>query len=284
MNDRFVVVFDKDRRYSSALSDCINRNKTAGLMSCSFSDREKFAAFLIKRPEAFLLAGSGFDTGLLPQDFNLKRIIVLTESKSLVPDADWLYKYQSADCIIEEILKHIDKLPAKRKKTDRKIHGLISFDRQDAETFDDYIEENTEEDSLVIDFRSLMPSGKENISLTDLIYCIEEGAEGKAREMLESTGGVNRIDPVRHFIELYELSDAGMRKLADILTEKSQTEDIVLIFDISTISFFSLLKICDEIKILCFDGNGESMSERMRQDLALTDIADISDKVRVERL
>lgn len=282
-NDRLIAVFDSDEAYARALSDCINRNKRAGLMAFSFSDGKKLAGFLNKNPAAYLLAGTGFDTGSLPEQFNVHRITVLTESLTDVPDVHWLYKYQSVSAILTGISDRNDIVMSVRVPNQKKITAFIGFDSPGTFEFDDSItSEMKDAGVLVLDMRVLVEADEDTDSVSDLIYCIEQDDNERVTRMLSAPPGeLTRIGAVRCFTDHTDMSAVSVKKLSQFLAESDNAANIVIYFDISVVDLLPLMDICGEIISICKGRAAMKMTEVFKRQLSMAGLCECAESVRV---
>ena len=128
---KLMVVYDEDPFYAERLSDYVNRKESGIFKAQAFSSKDKLEAFSRENKVDVLLTGVPEHAEGIPALRSAKKI-QLTEERNSTDQGMEIYKYQSGDDIIREVMSVYcdlpggqDALPGLTPK-DKRIIGVYS--------------------------------------------------------------------------------------------------------------------------------------------------------------
>lgn len=126
-----MAVYDVDPIYAARFADVVNQKEKIPFEVVAFSSMAKLRAFAAETPVEILLIGSG--AGIEEADsIGAGRVIVLTDAETAELDSEHpgVYKYQSSDSIIREVMacycERRTPLPGTMVRSRARILGVYS--------------------------------------------------------------------------------------------------------------------------------------------------------------
>lgn len=106
-----MAVYDSDPFYAERLSDYVNRKETGMFQAQAFTSKEKLEAYMKEHGVDVLLAGEDTDLGTLEGRYEGQPIFLSEERKGPGGKKREIYKYQSGDDIIREVMACYCEMP-----------------------------------------------------------------------------------------------------------------------------------------------------------------------------
>ena len=124
-----MAVYDADTRYAERLSDYVNRKERGVFTAQAFTSKEKLAEYAAKHEIDVLLSGERTDISEIPSG---QKIYMSEETERQMESGKEIYKFQSGDDIIREVMAVYSEIPGIRPNTagsvdqSRRIIGVYS--------------------------------------------------------------------------------------------------------------------------------------------------------------
>ena len=129
---KMMAVYDADTRYAERLSDYVNRKERGVFTSQAFTSKEKLAEYAAKHEIDVLLSGERTDSGDISEIPSGQKIYMSEETERQMESGKEIYKFQSGDDIIREVMAVYSEIPGIRPNTagsvdqSRRIIGVYS--------------------------------------------------------------------------------------------------------------------------------------------------------------
>ena len=129
---KMMAVYDTDTRYAERLSDYVNRKEKGVFTAQAFTSKEKLAEYAKKHEIDVLLSGERTDSGDISGIPSAQKIYMSEETEKQMDSGKEIYKFQSGDDIIREVMAVYSEIPGIRANvagsTDqsRRIIGVYS--------------------------------------------------------------------------------------------------------------------------------------------------------------
>ena len=127
-----MAVYDADTRYAERLSDYVNRKERGVFTAQAFTSKEKLAEYAAKHEIDVLLSGERTDSGDISEIPSGQKIYMSEETERQMESGKEIYKFQSGDDIIREVMAVYSEIPGIRPNTagsvdqSRRIIGVYS--------------------------------------------------------------------------------------------------------------------------------------------------------------
>ena len=129
---KLIAVYDADTRYAERLSDYVNRKEKGVFTAQAFTSKEKLAEYAKKHEIDVLLSGERTDSGDISGIPSAQKIYMSEETEKQMDSGKEIYKFQSGDDIIREVMAAYSEIPGIRPNTagamgqSRRIIGVYS--------------------------------------------------------------------------------------------------------------------------------------------------------------
>ena len=101
---KMMAVYDADTRYAERLSDYVNRKERGVFTAQAFTSKEKLAEYAAKHEIDVLLSGERTDSGDISEIPSGQKIYMSEETERQMESGKEIYKFQSGDDIIREVM------------------------------------------------------------------------------------------------------------------------------------------------------------------------------------
>ena len=129
---KMMAVYDADTRYAERLADYVNRKERGVFTAQAFTSKEKLAEYAAKHEIDVLLSGERTDSGDISEIPSGQKIYMSEETERQMESGKEIYKFQSGDDIIREVMAVYSEIPGIRPNTagsvdqSRRIIGVYS--------------------------------------------------------------------------------------------------------------------------------------------------------------
>lgn len=266
MNVKVLAVCDAEKQYAIKLMEAFCEKKNSGFQVHAFSDvveLEQFAAQT--RIEILLITGRLMSESL--HHFDIGTIILLSDGEIYEEFSDYesIYKYQSADHILKEVLcyyaeyaKPVTGMYCGKKEFE--VHGVYSpVGRCGKSTLAKALAGNygKNKKTLLLDLQSFGACqeqlGEEEIwDLSDIIYFLRQGKKSflyKLGSIVQARNNYDYILPMKTPADLRSVTLAEWTELLEKLSTDSDYQIIVMDFGNDICGLFQLLSQCTKIYI-----------------------------------
>ena len=266
MNVKVLAVCDAEKQYAIKLMEAFCEKKNSGFQVHAFSDvveLEQFAAQT--RIEILLITGRLMSESL--HHFDIGTIILLSDGEIYEEFSDYesIYKYQSADHILKEVLcyyaeyaKPVTGMYCGKKEFE--VHGVYSpVGRCGKSTLAKALAGNygKNKKTLLLDLQSFGACqeqlGEEEIwDLSDIIYFLRQGKKSflyKLGSIVQARNNYDYILPMKIPADLRGVTLAEWTELLEKLSTDSDYQVIVMDFGNDICGLFQLLSQCTRVYI-----------------------------------
>lgn len=266
MNVKVLAVCDAEKQYAIKLMEAFCEKKNSGFQVHAFSDvveLEQFAAQT--RIEILLITGRLMSESL--HHFDIGTIILLSDGEIYEEFSDYesIYKYQSADHILKEVLcyyaeyaKPVTGMYCGKKEFE--VHGVYSpVGRCGKSTLAKALAGNygKNKKTLLLDLQSFGACqeqlGEEEIwDLSDIIYFLRQGKKSflyKLGSIVQARNNYDYILPMKTPADLRSVTLAEWTELLEKLSTDSDYQIIVMDFGNDICGLFQLLSQCTKVYI-----------------------------------
>ena len=266
MNVKVLAVCDAEKQYAIKLMEAFCEKKNSGFQVHAFSDvveLEQFAAQT--RIEILLITGRLMSESL--HHFDIGTIILLSDGEIYEEFSDYesIYKYQSADHILKEVLcyyaeyaKPVTGMYCGKKEFE--VHGVYSpVGRCGKSTLAKALAGNygKNKKTLLLDLQSFGACqeqlGEEEIwDLSDIIYFLRQGKKSflyKLGSIGQARNNYDYILPMKIPADLRGVTLAEWTELLEKLSTDSDYQVIVMDFGNDICGLFQLLSQCTRVYI-----------------------------------
>lgn len=264
MDVKVLAICDVEKQYAIKLMEAFCEKKTLGFQIHAFSELvelEQFAAH--HQVEILLISGRLMSEKF--HYFNIGKILLLSDGEIYEEFADYesIYKYQSADHILKEILCYYAEYAKPvagiyQGKKEFEVYGVYSpigrcgksvLARVLAGFF------GKRKKTLLLDLQSFsaLPEqlGEEELwDLTDIIYFLRQGKKTflyKLGSIVRSQGIYDYILPMKTPADLRSVTLAEWTELLEKLATDSDYQVIILDFGTEVCGLFGLLSQCTKV-------------------------------------
>lgn len=298
MRKNKFAVCDLEASYASSLMDYLNEKKNTPFEVQAFTSVESLIEFAKDNPLEILLISTKAMCSEI-KELPIERIIILSEGESLknLEEYPFVYKYQSSDSLIAEVMEHyaigspqLQLMPSALKKT--QVLGIYSpVGRSGKTTFALTLGEILAEKKQVLyinleeyaGFDELF-QGADRTDLSDLIYFARQ-KEGnlvyKLNAVIRNFHELSHIPPALSPMDVRDVT--GEEWLSFLQEIISYCEYDVILLDLGghVDELFQILKICDRIYMPVSDDIiSEAKIKQFEKLLQILDCSDIMDRIR----
>ena len=274
MNEKILVICDREIRYASRLGENISKREELAVKVHICSSLEKVIE-LSKKKKIHLFVVDEAYTYEERTKVEATQTFVLGEGvvSDLKEGECEIGKYQSADAIIREIFAvYAEKTNENMLRNMRKsATGLIAvyspIHRIGKTTFAMALGRECAKKKRVLylnmeEYAGFTESAKEGWNLGDLLYYIKQGDENLGVRMqlsVQKTEGLDYLLPIPVALDLKEITEDEWKELLHVIIKNSNYELIILDLSESVQGLFSILEQCDRVYMPVAD---DQISER----------------------
>lgn len=259
MKKRIFVIVNDDKRYTQLLYEFLYAKFPEPMQLLIFSEVASLKKYAVYHEiEIALVAQHMY--GRAVKNMDIKHCYILQE-KEKISNRKNIYKYQSREAILKDILKYYsvsangDISPSKKEM---QIIGMYSpVGRSGQTTFALLLGKLLAQKKRVL-YINLEPfSGLNsylNISsksdLSDLLYYLnyeEEKFVYKLANMIEYFGNVEFIPPTGSFLDLHTITIEEWKKLIGIIRDRTEYEYLILDLSESISGLLGVLRMCNRV-------------------------------------
>lgn len=264
MEVKVLAICDAEKQYAIRLMEAFCEKKNFGFQVHVFSNVTELEQFLAQvQIEILLISGSYMSEKV--SCFNIGKIILLSDGEVFEEFSDYesIYKYQSADHILKEILCHYAEYARPVAgmfygKKEFEVHGVYSpvgrcGKSALAEALAGKFGKNKK--TLLLDLQSFSAIQEqlgegELWDLADMIYFLRQGKKTflyKLGSIVRSKGTFDYILPMKTPADLRSVTLAEWTELLEKLASDSDYHVIVIDFGSDVCGLFGLLSQCTKI-------------------------------------
>ena len=302
MKKNIFAVCDLDASYACSLTDYLNGKKTTPFEVQAFTNVESLQAYARENPIEVLLISTRAMCNEI-RELPINRIIMLSEGEAM-PDLDdypQVYKYQSSDQLLSEVLEYYAELHPQpylfgsvAHKT--RIYGVYSpIGRAKKTSFALTLGELLSENNQVLYLNFEEFSGFEELfqlkyrtDISDLIYFSRQKEGGfiyKLNSIVQTFHELHYIPPT---LSPADIRDVSGKEWLDFLHEIcAYGEYDILILDLSeqVDELFQLLRECDRIYLpVLDDAVSQAKLAQYEKLLGMLDMGDLQEKTHKLKL
>ena len=264
MDVKVLAICDEEKQYALKLMEAFSERKNLGFQIHAFSGVDELMQFAARTPMEILLI-----TGRLMSEkfheYNIGKIILLSDGEFYEEFSDYesIYKYQSAEHILKEVLCYYAEYAKPVTgmfygKKEFEVYGVYSpIGRCGKSALARALAENfgKRKKTLLLDLQSysayLEQLGDETLwDLADIIYFLRQGKQTflyKLGSIVRSQGIYDYILPMKTPADLRSVTLAEWTELLEKLATDSDYQVIILDFGTEVCGLFGLLSQCTKV-------------------------------------
>ncbi|MBR5420502.1 MAG: hypothetical protein IK115_05070 [Lachnospiraceae bacterium] len=293
MKKEIIALCDRDEAYVYRLQELLSRRESFPFTVSCYTSEERFSEELKKGRIGLVLAGESFYKLAAGAETH-PPLLLLKEKGSAHPAPDYIWKYQSGECIRQQIMERYARAAAPGaaagggKKTE--LIGIFSPVCRSVQTsfsllMGQFLAKKGSVLYLNFEPFSGLPKLLKNPwdrDLTDLVYYMEGGRERlvyKLESMVSNVNGLDYISPAFSFVDLGEVSEESWLLLIRTLQEIGTYDHVILDLSEMVHGLLNVLRECEKIYTLA-DREGMSLSrmEQYEELLRSLDYGDILER------
>lgn len=264
MDGKVLAICDSEQLYATRLMEAFGEKKQLGFQLYAFSDSQKLDVFLEQTQVEILLISGKMMNAEIGQR-NIGKIILLSDGEIYenFEDYESVYKYQSAEYIIKELLCYYAEFAKPvmgryRGSKPFEIHGVYSpigrcgktiLAEELAKTF------AKDKRTLLIDLQSFSAFaeqlGEEELwDLSDIIYFLRQGKKTllyKLDSIVKSRNDFDYILPMKTPADIRSVTLSEWTELFERLAYDTGYEVVVVDFGEDVCGLFQLLSQCTSV-------------------------------------
>lgn len=264
MESKILVICDTEKQYAIRLMEAFCERKNLGFQVHAFSDMKELEGFAAQtKIEILLIPGKLMSDQIDRCDIG--KIFLLSDGEICEQFSDYesIYKYQSAEYIIKEVLccyaeyaRPVSGLYFRKK--DFEVYGVYSpigrcgksaLAQSLAEIF------GREKKTLLLDLQSYCATEeqlgeKELWDLSDIIYFLRQGKQTflyKIGSIVRNRGDYDHILPMKTPADLKSVTLAEWTELIEKLASDSDYQIVVIDFGSDVCGLYQLLSQCTKV-------------------------------------
>lgn len=259
---RIMAVYDVDPFYASKFAEYANRNEKIPFMAVAFTSMGRLQAYTMQQPVELLLVGDDVTAKEL-EEIKVGQIVRLSETGMAMDDKPIVYKYQSSDQILREVMAcyeveagDVAYLATGKKCT---IIGVYSPVHRCGKTgFAITMGQILAKESRVLYISLEKYAGLErwmgtehHKTLSDLLYYFRQGQYSSLRlsAVVHSFHELAYIPPVTYGEDLADISGDELSRLVTFIAKDSGYDTIILDIGDSEKGVEALLELCSVIYV-----------------------------------
>lgn len=264
MKKKILGILDVDEEYAMNLVSFMNKRNHRECEIAGFTSIENVEQYLKTKPIELLLVSDRVDTEKVKQ-LNIDKVIVLAEEESVETEQPTVYKYQSAQLLVREVMTYYAKMEAAQMSESSRMDmvkkiGVFSLSRPCQRMMASMAiaqEKGKKEPVLYLNFeeytgiRRLLDLGQRG-DLSDFVYYYKnqrEHLEEKLSHLVWRRGNMDMLAPFTVGQDLYEIHMPEWRNVLNEIALISHYHTIIL--DIGVCGeLIEWLDLCDEIYLV----------------------------------
>lgn len=294
MKKKILGILDVDEEYAMNLVSFMNKRNYRECEIAGFTSVENVAQYLKNKSIEMLLVSDKIDAQKV-SELNIDKIIVLSEEEKVNTQQPTVYKYQSAQLLVREVMTYYAKMEAAQMMASDRLNmvqkiGVFSLSQpcQRMMAAMSIAQEKGERESvLYLNFeeytgiRSLLDL--EQIGdLSDFIYYFKnqrEHLEEKLACLVQRRGNMDMLAPFTVGQDLYSVQMQEWKSILHEITLISHYRTIILDIGVSA-ELLDWLGLCDEIYLVYEDcGEDRVRTEEFKEYIRKVGEHDILDKL-----
>jgi len=257
LNEKNLVICDKEARYAKGLGDNISERKELAFKVYACTSMDSMFRLLNSRKVDILLIDEGFVREERVQ-FHAEQIFVLTKEncKDLGDEEIEIFKYQCADAILAEVIdtylrKSNVTILKKIKKQSKKLMAVYSpIHRIGKTTFALAMgrELAQKEKTLYLNLEGYSSIQGEGKDLGELLYYVRQDPESLGNRLsmiVKRQEALDYVIPMEMITDLKEISVNEWKNFLQRVVEESIYETVVLDLGDCVDGVFEILQLCD---------------------------------------
>lgn len=294
--NHILAVCDAEEAYASKLVDYINLKEGFPFQARYFFSLEKLEEFCNKqRVEVLLLSEKLYQEKV--SKMNTDKIIILQEEDAFWEDSyGMVWKYQSCETMLKEILSLLAKEPGKLnhiiRKSGLKVTGFYSPVKRSLQTsFALAMGQLLAKKGKTLYVNMEACSGLDRLlgrefakDLSDLLYYLQNGQNGISyylSSITEQVGGLEILPPMRSQTDLISISTREWLQLFYEIEVCTEYEYLLLDLSDSVQGLFEILQHCDRIfTVTAEDGVAMAKMDQYEKMLKQCQYEEIMNKTR----
>lgn len=291
MQGGILTIYDKEEAYVEALSDYLNKNMELGLVTVAFSDVEKFVKHLENAASGYVVVCEDFDRNRLTGKVDKDRIISLVTTREDENSGPFIFKYQSAKAIVNElnsIIMHEDEVLLEDNNIRIVFSTKSSIER--GEYVNLLLNDLKNKGSVL--YIDMEPFNEGNVDrmgtgrgFSELIYYLKQGGDKlkwKFKSLVEREDISGRILPVSSPFDLAELAREDAKALLNLIKKLTEYDFILINLGIISLASFELMKAASLVEIVVTTKTGDRESaENFISKLKLMGMKDVERRVEI---
>lgn len=263
METKVLAICDTEK-YSIKLMEAFCEKKNLGFQVHAFSEVNELEQYILRTPvEILLISGKKMCEEL--NRYSIGKIILLSDGEIFDDFSDYevIYKYQSAEYILKEVLwlyaEYARPMTGMyNKKREFEIHGIFSpIGRCGKTALAESLSKTFGKSrrTLLLDLQSYNAReeqlGENELwDLADIIYFLRQGKQTflyKLGSIVQKVGNYDYILPMRSVADLRSVTSAEWMELLEKLATDSDYQIVVIDFGSDVCGLFQLLSQCTKI-------------------------------------
>ena len=264
MDVKILAICDTEQQYAKKLMEAFCEKKTLGFQIHAFSKTEELEHFALKNQiELLLISGRNMSERI--SRLNISKIILLSDGEIYEPFSDYenIYKYQSAEHILKEVLCYCAEYarPVTTMCYGQKtfeVHGVYSpIGRCGKSTLAKILAEHFGKGKkvLLLDLQSFCAKdeqlrAQEQWDLADMIYFLRQGKKTflyKLGSIVKNENTFDYILPMKTPADLRSVTLSEWTELLEKLASDSDYQVVIIDFGPDVCELFKLLSQCTGI-------------------------------------
>ncbi len=298
MEEKNLVVCDKDSRYANGLAENISERKELALHVYVCTGMSRAGKFMEERPPDIFIVDESFSQKER-QAMQASQVFVLTKDgcKDLAENEKEIFKFQSADKILGDVFEtyynrtNSSILKTIKKPKQRLIAVYSPIHRIGKTTFALSLGEELAKSEKVLylnleafpDVNNRLPK-VEGKNLGDLLYYMRQDVQDVAMRlisMIEKRGELDVLPPILNHSDLRGVTSEDWKALIEQVLNDTAYETVILDLSDGIQGFFQLLDGCDQIYMpILEDEISRAKVKQFEYNLRLHQLMDMKDKIR----
>lgn len=261
MKKNIIAVCDTDAEYACNFAEYLNNRKKLPFQAEAFTDVDKLCNYAGKNPPEILLISES-DVDEQVENLNTENMILLSDEKEKEGKHKCVYKYQSADSVIQEVMEYYTRnsaavlfAMAERKMS---VIGVYSPVGRCAKTlFALTAGQILGESKSVLYLNMEDYSGFEQLfqreyekNLSDFFYemrCRESSFAGELADMTEHLGNIDYMPPASSPEDIRAIQFTEWMQLFDFIRMGSRYEVLILDIGNNVDQLYKILNLCTRV-------------------------------------
>lgn len=298
MEVKVLAICDREKQYALKLMKAFCEKKSFGFQVRVFSGVEELEQALLQIQIEILLISGNYMSEKLSY-FKVGKIILLSDGEVFEEYSDYesIYKYQSADRILKEILCYYAEyarpvVTMHASKKEFEVHGIYSpVGRCGKSALTEALAEKfgKKKRTLLLDLQSFSAiseqfEGDELWDLADLIYFLRQGKNTflyKLGSIVQSREMFDYILPMKAPADLKSVTLAEWTELLEKLATDSSYDVVVIDFGNDVCGLFGLLSQCTMVYTpMLLDAESKRKIENFRKILIDENFEDVIKRIQ----